>query len=313
MKKSYLGILSLVLCGVLAWKFAESGQLKSQIAKLETEVATWKAAAKAPAAVAPPVIAGASSDVAKTAKKTKDAEPKSAEGEKDDPMKAMAKLFSSDATKEMMKNQLKTMIEGMTKDLFELLHLDPATEAKLLDLIVSQQAKGQEVGMKLMTGGTKEEKLASFKEIADNHEATQAAIKALLNGPGQFEQYEKYQDSATERMQLTGIKSKLAGDGKPLDESQEQGLMNLLYSERKAMKWDRDYTKQHEITPEYFAQDSLDILAEETKLYDAQIDAKLPTLLGPEQIESFKGQRAQQRAAEKMGIEFMKFIFGDNK
>jgi hypothetical protein len=310
MKKSYLGILALVLCGVLAWKFAETGQLKAQIAKLEVEAATWKAAAQAP------VPAAVAATASTTTKETKEGDPQSkkeGEQEKDNPMQAMAKLMSSDATKEMMKTQLKSMLEAMTKDLFELLHLDPETQAKLLEIMAAEQAKGQEVGMKLMTGATKEEKLAAFKEIADNHEASQAAIKALLKEPGQFEQYEKYQDSATERMQLTGIKSKLAGDGKPLDETQEQGLLNLLYNQRKGMKWERDYTKQHEITPEYFAQDALATLAEQTAAYDAQVDAKLSTVLGPEQIESFKGQRAQQRAAEKMGIEFMKVIFGDTK
>ena len=314
MKTSYLGILSLVLCGILAWKFAESGQLKQRISNLEAEVATWKAA-KSPAPVeAPkqdkPVAAASTEPQMKAAAEEKTEEPKP---EKENAtMKAMQAMFADKGTKEMMKTQMKTVVESMAKDLLDLLELDPEQRAKLLELMTDEQAKNQELGIKLFSG-TKEEKAALFKEIADNHAASEAAIKEMLKEPGKYEQYQKYQDSAPERMSLTGIKSKLASDGKPLDETQEQNLMNLLYTERKATKWERDYTKQTDMTPEYFTQEALDRQAEQTKELDARVDAKLADVLTPEQITSFQGQRGQQRAMEKMGIEFMKAMFSEIK
>jgi hypothetical protein len=160
-------------------------------------------------------------------------------------------------------------------------------------------------------GGSKEEKVAMFKDLETNHNASQAEIKELLKAPGQFEKFEKYQDSAPERMQITGIKGKLAGAGQPLDETQEQNLMNVLYTERKAMTWDRDYTKQHQMGPDFFTTEALDRQAAQVKEYDANVDKKLANVLSPEQIEGFQGQRAQQHAAEKMGVEFMKVMFAE--
>ncbi len=310
MKNSLLGIVSVVLCALLAWKYAESAQLQQRIANLEAEVATWKATQSTTAQQL------ASKPAAEPSSASAPDQSAPAEDKKADQgmAKAMASVMDSPDAKKAMQEGMKTVLDEMNKDLYELLGLSPEQKEKLQALIVEQAVQQQALGMKMMTGGSsKEARDGLFKAIKDQHEEGQKAIKDLLQDPAKIAQYEQFQDSAPERQQLSKMKSKLATDGTPLNETQEQGLMNLLFSERKAMKWDHDYTKQQEINPDYFTTEALDRQAEQVSAYDANIDAKLVGLLSPEQITAFQAQRTSQHAMEKMGVQFMKAMFGGKK
>lgn len=315
MKTPFVAVLCLALCGVTAWKFAESGQLKQQIASLEMEVATWKAAAQKPPLVSkeetkPKAEASmqAPSDDTKIDKKP--------EAKKDAPGAAFAKaletMLTSDASKKMMKEASKGMLETMYKDLFDLLELDPEAKKALMDILADKQQEEQALGMKLFTNSnmTAEERDALIKQIKENHDSSEAKIKGLLKDPTKIDQYQKFQDSAPERQQIAGLKTKLASDGQPMTEDQEQAVMNTLYSERKAMKWDHDYTDQRDVSPEKFTDDAIARYEEQTKEYDQKVEQRLTGLLNQEQLESFRGQRAQQRSMEKMGLTFGKAMFG---
>jgi hypothetical protein len=305
-----LGTIILALSGVLAWKFAESGQLKQRIANLEEEVSIFKAAKTL---VVEAAKTPANQEVAQTPDKPAAAEPPADKPKEENSMaKAMSKMFEDKGTREVMKEQMKTMVEGMNKELFDLLGLDPESQAKLSELLVEEQSKNQAVGIKMMTG-TKEEKTAVFKEMAANHDVSEAAIKDLIKDPAKIKQYDQYKDSAPERQQLTGVKNKLAGEGAPLSETQEQSLMNLLYTQRKATKWDKDYSKQQNLSPEFFTEAALARQGEQQAAYDAAIDAKLPDVLAPAQVEVYKAQRKTQRAMEQMGVQFMKAMFSEEK
>jgi hypothetical protein len=64
------------------------------------------------------------------------------------------------------------------------------------------------------------------------------------------------------------------------------------------------------VNPAKFTDDAIARYEEQTKEYDQKVDQRLSGLLNPQQMESFHGQRAQQRSMEKMGLTFGKAMFG---
>ena len=87
--------------------------------------------------------------------------------------------------------------------------------------------------------------------------------------------------------------------------------MDAMYGERKKMKWDYDYADQQDLSPEKFTDAAIARYAEQQKEYDATVEQRLNSVLNEAQMESFRGQRSQQRAMEKMGLNFAKTLFGE--
>lgn len=319
MKTPLPAIIILALAGLTAWKFAETGQLKLRIATLEAEVNTWKAAARPPVDVAKSTAAKDATMQAPSKDAVEPKEEKEEKGKKADEPNAFAKalttMMSSEDGRKMMKEGSKAMLEGLYKDLFDLLELDPATKAALMDALATSQQDQQEIGMRLLTAGklSKEEREKLAAELKTKKAEHDAKIKGILKEPGQFEQFERYEDSAPERMQIATLKGKFATDGQPITEDQEQKLMDVMYSERKNMKWDYDYADQQDINPAKFSEEAIDRYTEQQKIYDANVDTKLKDTLNDAQMESFRSQRTQTRAMEKMGLGFAKSIFGESK
>lgn len=317
MKNPLLLVLSLVFAGLFAWQYVETGKLQKRVIELEARTA------------APPPLVVKANDKTSSSDKSTSADPASAEGDspastkdsKDDNSlanisKAFESMMKSDGAKEAMKLGSQGMLEGMFRELFDLLDLDPETKKAFLAAMSDAQIQQQTVGMKLLTAGsmTKEGKAALAKELKDNHLAMEEKIKGILGTEEKFSQYKQFQDSAPERQQLTGLKDKFAAAGAPMDDSLEQSVMDVMYSERKNMKWDYDYTDQQDVRPEKFTDESIARFEAQNKEYDQRMEARLNGALNESQMEAFRQQRQQQHAMESMGLKFAQVIFvGDGK
>ncbi len=314
MKNSLLIVLSLAFAGLFAWQYFETGKLQKRIIELEARTA------------APPPVVVKTEDKSASAEKSTSADPAPAEGDptastKDSNSlskisKAFESMMKSDGAKEAMKLGSKGMLEGMFKDLFELMDLDPETKKAFLAAMSDAQIQQQTVGMKLLTAGsmTKEGKAALAKELKDNHLAMEEKIKGILGTEEKFSQYKQFQDSAPERQQLTGLKEKFTAAGAPMDDALEQSVMDVMYSERKNMKWDYDYTDQQDVRPEKFTDESIARFEAQNKEYDQRMEARLNGTLNESQMDSFRQQRQQQHAMESMGLKFAQVLFvGDGK
>ena len=314
MKNSLLIALSLAFAGLFAWQYFETGKLQQRVRELESR-----------AAAPPPVIVKAE-EKSTSADKSTGAESTPAEGDgsastKDSNSfsklsKAFESMMESEGAREAMKLGSKGMIEGMFKELFDLLELDPETKKAFLAALSEAQIQQQTVGMKLLTSGsmTKEGKAALAKELKDNHLATEEKIKGILGTEEKFSQYKKFQDSAPERQQLTGLKEKFNTAGAPMDDGLEQAVMDVMYSERKNMKWDYDYTDQQDVRPEKFTDESIARFEAQNKEYDQRMEARLNGTLNESQMDAFRQQRKEQHAMESMGLKFAQVLLvGDGK
>ena len=229
--------------------------------------------------------------------------------------KAMEKMMTSEAGKEAMKQGSKGMVEAISKELLELMDLDPEAKKAFLSALTDAQMEQQALGMKMLSAGkmTKEEREALSKDLKDKHEAHEAKIKEILGNDEKFSQYKQYQDSMPERQQLGGMKDRFSAANAPMSEEQEQQIMDVMYSERKNMKWDHDYADQQDINPEKFTDASIARYEAQSKEYDQRMEARLQGTFSEPQMEAFREQRNMQHTMESMGLNFAKAMFGEEK
>jgi hypothetical protein len=252
---------------------------------------------------------GANSGESPDKKKKEDENPLASFG------KALGEMMKSDSAKDYMKETTKSVIEALNKDLFELLGLDPEKKKALTDILALQQQEGQALGMQVLnlSNMSESERQELIDKLRKNQETTDAKVKDLLGDEGKFAQYKSFQDSAPERQQLSVLKGTMEGKGAAMSDDQEQRLMDLLYKERKAVPWKNNYADQQDIRPEKFSDTAIADYYEQQKAYDRAIDQKVTGILTPEQVEIFNTQRTQQRAMEKMGMNFAKALFTPKK
>lgn len=231
------------------------------------------------------------------------------------PMAGMAKMMKDPAMKEMMKGQMRTQMDFMYRDLFDMLGLDEDKKEKLTKMLVDRTGAGMELGMAMMSGEkpSPEEAKRMSEEMKVATEASNKALKELLGDDdyGKFDQFEK---SQPERQQLSTLNSQLKDKGIGLSEESESQLMDAMFQERTNFKYDVDFSDQKAFDPEKFTAPNMSRYQEQQEVLRGKIMERAGTILSPDQMEIFRKSQEQQAAMEKMGMEMgLKMMGGDKK
>jgi hypothetical protein len=311
-------VLVLAVAALAVWGFAQKSdrqRLADRVAALEAQLAERTKAPppiKADASVAKnsaaqPTDGAAGSDDAKT-KKKKEENPMAAFG------KGLSEMMDNPAMKEMMATQVRGMVDGTYKDLFEDLQLTEEQREVLAALLSERLLAQQSLGMKMLKGGmTKEERDKLGEELKTAKAASDEKVKEALGDPAKVERFERYEDSQPERQQIGMLKGALTKAGEPLTTEQEEKLMAAMYSERKAFKFDHNYQDQTDVNPEKFSEPAIGRYQEQSKQLSAKIDAQAAGFLSEKQLTSFRDTRQQMQAMEKMGLEMAKKMFAGSE
>ena len=70
----------------------------------------------------------------------------------ENPMSAMAKMMKDPAMREVMKSQMRSQVDFMYRDLFDLLGLDAGKQEQLTKLLVDRAGAGMDLGFSMMGG-----------------------------------------------------------------------------------------------------------------------------------------------------------------
>jgi hypothetical protein len=252
------------------------------------------------------VTAKAQETAVAQADKASGAESKGTEG--GNPMKklskSLGKMFESKEGKDMIASQMKMMLQGQYRDIFDELQLDDATRAQVEDLISERLMAGQSVGMRAMAG----EKInkAMGEEISKTQAETTKKLEALL-GKDKYATFSRYEDSQPERMQITQLKGNLSRNPETaLAPDQEEKLMALMYQERKGAKYEVDLADQSKFNPQMLEGKALENYLEQSSRTEATVVEKASAFLRPDQVEALKKQQEQTRNMQQMGVEMLK-------
>lgn len=233
-----------------------------------------------------------------------------AEEAKEAPMAGLANMMKNPGMKDMIRAQQKGQQDMMYGSLFKCLQLPEADMENFKSLLLDRQMALVDSSMDMMSGeATPEEKKAAAEKMTETTAAYDAQIKALL-GDDNYAVYKSFEDTQTERMQVTLYKGSLAA-GDPLTDEQEDSLIRAMYDERRNFKstapgfGDKQMADPAQFTPEGIKQ----LLADSAKLQEQYVE-KAAAILTPAQLEQFKANQKQQQAMQEMGLNMAAKMFG---
>lgn len=228
----------------------------------------------------------------------------------------LAEMMKSPEMKEMIRTQQKTVIGGMVDKnyagLFRDLNLNAEQSAALKDLIMKKSLEATDMGMSMLSGDlddTKRKELA--RQIKETTDATTAQIKQFL-GDQNYPQFEAYEKSMAERMQVGTFKDQMALGSTPLNPAQETQLIQALGEERQNFKFTTDFNDQSKFTgdfAQYFSEERLAQFSQEMAQLDQRSLARAQQILTPEQYEAFAKSQATQRDMQIMGMKMAAKMF----
>ncbi len=231
----------------------------------------------------------------------------------ENPMSAMAKMMKDPAMREVMKSQMRSQVDFMYRDLFDLLGLDAGKQEQLTKLLVDRAGAGMDLGFSMM-GGEKisdEERKKKTEAMAAATAESDQALKELLGDD--YAKYDSFEKSQPERQQLNSLNGLLKDKGIGLSEEAESKLMDTLFKERTSFKYDVDLSDQRTMDPGKFTAENLSRFQEQQAVLRGQILSKVEPILTPDQLEVFRKSQEQQAAMEKMGMEMAQKMMGGKK
>lgn len=245
---------------------------------------------------------------AEAEKKAAEAEKAVAEGNKG--ADALNQLVKNPQTREMMKSSQAMVIDSMLPNMYGSLFstLPPEQAEKLKAILKDRMLSQAQMGLELMAADNGPEKTAEIeKEIKEKSDAMTQQIKELLGADG-FKQFEQYEKSLPDRMQLNAVRDQFAQSGTPLSDQQQADLLNVLYDERSKYPFQVDLSNQNrglrDLTEENVNAYFRDLAA----LQERQL-ARAQSLLTPEQFEAFKKAQQGQFQMQKASLTLAASMF----
>ncbi|MES2466036.1 MAG: hypothetical protein V4675_01945 [Verrucomicrobiota bacterium] len=231
----------------------------------------------------------------------------------ENPMAGVAKMMKDPAMREMMKSQMRSQVDFMYRDLFDLLGLEAGKQEQLTKLLVERAGAGMDLGFSMM-GGEKisdEERKKKTEALAAATAESDKALKALLGDD--YAKFDSFEKSQPERQQLNTLNGLLKDKGIALSEEAESKLMDTMFKERTNFKYDVDLSDQKTMDPGKFTAENLSRFQEQQAVLRGQILSKVEPILTPDQLEVFRKSQEQQAAMEKMGMEMAQKMMGGKK
>ncbi|MDB6070261.1 MAG: hypothetical protein JWL81_1432 [Verrucomicrobiales bacterium] len=244
----------------------------------------------------------------------KKAPPAAAAKDDKNPMSGMAKMMKDPAMRDAMKAQMRSQVEFMYRDLFDLLGLDATKQESLTKLLQERSSAGMELGLAMMGGEpiSDEDKKKKMEEMKLANEESDKVMKELL-GDADFTKFQQFEKSQPERQQLNALNGQLKDKGIGLSEQAESQLMDAMFNERTNFKYDVNFADQKNFDPSQFTEQNLGRFTEQQAELRGKILEKAGGILTPEQLDVFRKSQEQQAAMEKMGMEMGLKMMGGKK
>ena len=229
-------------------------------------------------------------------------------------MEGIAKMFSTDEGKKMMRSQmamgLKMQYGGLAKDL----KLDPKVADQVLALLGDRQAAITEATFAAMKNGTLDE--AATKDIASKSEAMQKEyddkLKAVIGDDG-VSQLKDYERTLGDRMMLNMHEQQFTAAGAPLEQTQRDLLLQIMKDERlktPASAFDAANTGDSSKAFAAMRDDAAveKWLTQESDYQQRVLQAATQTL-NPDQVNALRESFKQQLDMQRFGVQMSKEMF----
>jgi hypothetical protein len=142
---------------------------------------------------------------------------------------------SDPEARKAMRQEHEDLLNIAYAPLLKLLGLDAATSDQLHALLLDQQIKATDhAAALLLSNPDKAGQAAALKEISEDQAALAEKVKALL-GPARYAQFQEYNQTIGERIEVDQFSQQFAAGQTPLTDAQSQQLLDIMSAEQRGM------------------------------------------------------------------------------
>lgn len=225
---------------------------------------------------------------------------------------SLRQMSENPAGRAMMNQGIKAMSAMWFADLVDEFGLTREEENYFLRLVAGSMSTQQNVGMKMMTAETDEEREALKEEIETVKKETKKAIKNFLNNDEDFAAYEHYEEQLPERQQLEGLRNTMLEAGAPLTPEQEDQVIEAMYKVRTTAPQSTDWHGSGGMEA-IASGDATKKFEEEWERSSTVTAEEVGKILEGPQLEAFKNYQVQMKDMQIMGIKMAEKMFEPKK
>ncbi|MDF7823314.1 hypothetical protein P4B35_04765 [Pontiellaceae bacterium B12227] len=206
-------------------------------------------------------------------------------------MSSIANMRDNPTMNKVIEASQRGTMGALYADMMDYLNLNDDETRYFMDLLMYRQMENVDFGMKLMSGQLspekKQEMAAHLKEV--NVEMKEQ-MKTFLNSPEDYEEFEFYEKTMTERMALSQMDQQLAAIEQPLSDESYRGLLDMMHQEREDFDWTTDLHDQdkNDVSAERFSEDNMQKHTEDVSRLNKQIFDAARNILSAEQFAAFE-------------------------
>ena len=197
-----------------------------------------------------------------------------------------AELLADPEVASLMLSQRKATLDSRYAALFKQLGLSPEETEKLKTLLAERQMSRLETGVVARSEGVGRDDRSTMRDLMQQSDAdSDAQLQALL-GPDRYNTLKTYEQTATQRSEVSDFATRLSYTATPLQDYQSSAMVQML-ADNPAPK-SPGWNASEEETAAYL---------QSLQSYNAQIYSRSSSILSPDQLTAL--QQMQQEVLDR--------------
>jgi hypothetical protein len=219
----------------------------------------------------------------------------------------LAKMFKDPEMRKMMVSQQAGVLRGFYADYVKQAHLTPDEMEQFFNLLQDRQMALMDSSANMLSGSAVDTNAAMAATDTAND-----ALKALL-GPARFGQYQDYEKTLGDRIQVQQFSQQLGAAGAPLQDNQSQALIQIMSQEQANMPNLQSANgagmqQALNMSPSDIDQYSQQLNAMNQRVYDRAV-----SVLTPQQLTAFGNYQKTMAATQLAGLKMAQQMFKGNQ
>jgi hypothetical protein len=208
--------------------------------------------------------------------------------------------------KKMIASQAATTLRQFYKDFLKSANLTPDETDQFFKILQDRQMAMMDAGASMMSG--------SGVDINGAQAATATANDALksLLGPARYDQYQGYEKTLGDRMQVQQFNLQLAGDGYPLQADQSQALIQIMAQEKATLPTGAGAVNSPLGQGPAMSQASIDQYQQQLTSANQRIYNRAMSVLSPPQLTAFGEYQKSAVNTQIAGLKMAQRMMGGN-
>ncbi len=225
--------------------------------------------------------------------------------------KMLAGMMKDPTMRQFIRDQQRTMVDQLYSPFVKKLGLSADEAEKFKDLLADNMVSGADKAAAMFDGGNSTNRSEALKAMQADQKAAEQQVHDFL-GDERFTQYQEYQKTANERMQLNAFRQQAGTDSTPLTDQQTEQLLTFMSEEKQAATATGQTTSDQRQAgfQGMLSDDQTEKLLQNQEAINQRVYDRAQAVLSPDQLTAFGKFQKSQLQMMRMGVGMARKMFG---